>query len=74
MEWKGQGEMSEASGAIEAATAALRRAAAKSMTREIIKDKIDEGNRRDDNRRVQEFCRRLEMLGQQRTRRRAGAA
>ena len=54
---KAQGEMSEASEAIEAATAALRRATAKSMTREIIRGTINERQRRDDNRKVQEFCR-----------------
>ena len=66
--------MSEASGAIEAATAALRRAAAKSMDKVTIRDKIDEEIRRDNYMKVQEFCRRLEMLGQQWTRRRQGAA
>ena len=44
------------------------------MDKVTIRDKIDEGIRRDDYMKVQEFCRRLEMLGQQRTRRRQGAA
>ena len=48
--------------AIEAAPAALRRAAEKSMDKGTIRDKIEEGIRRDNYMKVQEFGRRLEML------------
>ena len=72
------GERTEAKVAIEAATAAMRRAVEQSMnkeiSKEILKDKRDERMRVDDNVKVLNFCRMLEMLGQQRAKRRPGAA
>ena len=63
-----------AEAAIAQAVAAIRRAATKSMGKAALKDKADDRQKDVDYGKVGEFCRRLEVLGQQRSRRRKGAA
>lgn len=71
---EGLGEMSEASVAVNAATVAMRRAVAKTMSKEWLADRKSGKQRDKDNKKVLDFCKGLEKLGQQRTRRCDGVA